>query len=247
MWGLKWGQMVWGHLVSTPAMPGLFTLLLGVLLGLYGRRALALGGRHRRSGIVALGLLVLLASRVAYATVPFTFTNGTVADANQVNQNFAAHDTSINTLTSKVNAGAVDIDESLFRARSGSAQVNFGFGNGGAAIVSGTDFELVAPVPIPDGAHLTSVTILVNDLDATNNIRACIQGIELTGGYGNFGCVTTSGAAGIQTVTFTPTATPQGNGLFLQLVLTSIDGSGNFVAWSGAVLFAGGARFNYSF
>jgi hypothetical protein len=79
--------MIWNGLTSVPAIGFWGALLLGVVLGVAGvwclRRV-----RPRVLGMTALGLAILIP--VSVGAVPFTFTNGTAADANQVNANFAA-------------------------------------------------------------------------------------------------------------------------------------------------------------
>jgi hypothetical protein len=87
MWALKWGQMIWGQASAAPALGFWGAMLLGAVLGALGVRSLR-GSRPRTVGIVALALAILLP--VSARALPFTFTNGTVADANQVNANFAA-------------------------------------------------------------------------------------------------------------------------------------------------------------
>jgi len=106
--------MIWG---SASAVPGLgfgATHLLGALLALVAVRFLP---RMRpwptALVVVVLALLVPLAARA----VPFTFTNGTVADANQVNVNFAA----VSTTTVRVGIGNFGIT-----VPSGSAWVFLG-------------------------------------------------------------------------------------------------------------------------
>jgi len=47
---------------------------------------------------------ILLASGLAIANVPHTFENGTLADAEQMNQNFRAQDSEINNLDKRVSA-----------------------------------------------------------------------------------------------------------------------------------------------
>lgn len=89
-WGENWGVMVWGAAApaAVPMMDGLgLGLLALVLIGL------AIRGLRSRA---TLGLMVL-ASFVgaadlaeAQVTIPYTFTNGEVADAAEVNANFSA-------------------------------------------------------------------------------------------------------------------------------------------------------------
>jgi hypothetical protein len=87
MWALKWGQMLWGQTTSVPSLWFWGAAILSAALLLIGVSVLR-KGRPRTMGIAALvvGLLVPL----SVEAVPFTFSNGTVADANQVNANFAA-------------------------------------------------------------------------------------------------------------------------------------------------------------
>jgi hypothetical protein len=87
MWGQQWGHMIWGELAAVPALGFWSSLILGSLLGIVGARFLR-RGRSRRVAILALAAGVLIPLTVR--AVPFTFTNGTVADAAQVNANFAA-------------------------------------------------------------------------------------------------------------------------------------------------------------
>ena len=89
MWGTgNWGQMVWGN-VGVPTLPFGMLLLLMVCCFLAGGYFLRPERRGRRSYLVA-SLLVTLPLSVAAVTLPYTFANGTTADATQVNANFAA-------------------------------------------------------------------------------------------------------------------------------------------------------------
>jgi hypothetical protein len=88
MWGQNWGQMNWGNLaLAVPAAGFWGALLLATLLGGLGIRRLR-GARPRLLGIVALALALLVP--ISARALPYTFTNGTAADATQVNANFAA-------------------------------------------------------------------------------------------------------------------------------------------------------------
>ena len=89
--GEAWGVMLWGgQPASVPAMSWLGLLVLAVMLSTAALWAL----RRRRTGLGLAVQLVLLAMPLAMAsgtvTLPNAFTNGTVADANEVNANFAA-------------------------------------------------------------------------------------------------------------------------------------------------------------
>jgi hypothetical protein len=86
MWGQSWGQMIWGSLTAVPAVGFWLAMVLAAFLGGLGVRRLR--GRSRVVGAGALLLVLLLP--ISARAVPFTFTNGSVADATQVNANFAA-------------------------------------------------------------------------------------------------------------------------------------------------------------
>jgi hypothetical protein len=87
MWGLNWGQMIWGQAAAVPAVSFWGLIVVGAVLGAWGVKRLR-GPRPRLLGTIALGLVLLLP--ISARALPFTFTNGTVADATQVNANFAA-------------------------------------------------------------------------------------------------------------------------------------------------------------
>jgi hypothetical protein len=79
--------MVWGRVAAVPALGFWSALILGALIGVAGVRLLR-GVRPRRVAMIILAVAVLIP--ITVRAVPFTFTNGTVADATQVNANFAA-------------------------------------------------------------------------------------------------------------------------------------------------------------
>jgi hypothetical protein len=83
-WGESWGSMAWG--ANAPAVPVLGAPGLLVLVFLF----LAIGAVAQRRGVgkIALFALVVLAPAVALG-VPHVFQNGTVADADEVNENFS--------------------------------------------------------------------------------------------------------------------------------------------------------------
>lgn len=89
MWGFeKWGQLIWGG----HAVPGLSVGMLLILMGCCfaaGGYFLRPGSKTRR-GSIAAALLLLLPISVAAVTLPYSFSNGTIADASQVNANFTA-------------------------------------------------------------------------------------------------------------------------------------------------------------
>jgi hypothetical protein len=81
--------MIWGQAAAAvPAIGFWGVLLLGAVLGAVGVRLLR-GTKPRTLGALALALAILIPLSARAITL-ITFTNGTVADANQVNGNFAA-------------------------------------------------------------------------------------------------------------------------------------------------------------
>ncbi len=87
MWGENWGHFHWGSPVNMPALGPVGFLILGCLLGVSG--VLLLRSGRKTAGALA-AFLVLVPFTAFATTVPFIFTNGTVADATQVNANFTA-------------------------------------------------------------------------------------------------------------------------------------------------------------
>jgi hypothetical protein len=117
MWSQNWGSMIWGKVSqAVPLMSPLGLMLLAMALMVSGAILLRKPAARRLMGKAA-ALLVLLVPLSAFA-VPFIFTNGTVADATQVNQDFASLESRIVALEAKrtlafahVNAnGTIDSD-----------------------------------------------------------------------------------------------------------------------------------------
>lgn len=91
MWGLEnWGEMVWGSPAAVPLLGpvGIAALISSFLLGAY----LVKNRKRFRSfaTLVAVVLLVLPMAAIATISLPHVFTNGTVADADEVNANLDA-------------------------------------------------------------------------------------------------------------------------------------------------------------
>ncbi len=90
----NWGTMVWGHAV--PGVSGFGLIALAFALSATAAWVLR---RHRTSfGLPAVLVLLVVPLVVAAGTVtvPNTFMNGEVADADQVNANFDAVETEVN-------------------------------------------------------------------------------------------------------------------------------------------------------
>jgi hypothetical protein len=85
--------MVWTVIRAVPSGGLGWTLLLAVLLAIAGLQLVRQRARARGIGVVLLALALVLPGSVAIAQVPFIFNNGQIADAFQVNQDFAYLDT----------------------------------------------------------------------------------------------------------------------------------------------------------
>lgn len=89
MWGSgAWGQMFWGG-AAVPGLPPAMLVVLMLACFLAGGWFLQPGRRNQRNTFIAL-LLIAIPLSVGALTLPYTFTNGTIADASQVNANFSA-------------------------------------------------------------------------------------------------------------------------------------------------------------
>jgi len=91
MWGTDlWGAMIWGGAPAVPLLGplGLVALTASFLLGgvMFQKRRDLRG----LTGLLAIALLTAPLMAVAAVSLPYVFTNGQVADADQVNANFAA-------------------------------------------------------------------------------------------------------------------------------------------------------------
>jgi hypothetical protein len=80
--------MFWGGAHAVPAVTFWGAVVLCACLMLAGLRLLR--GRRRATGAVVLALALAVPLSAKALSLPFTFANNTVADANQVNANFAA-------------------------------------------------------------------------------------------------------------------------------------------------------------
>ena len=96
-----WGEMVWGLPVSVPSVPavGLFVLALA-LFATAAWRLRARKALHSALAILVVPMLAGVLSPPAHAqvSVPHEFTNGDIADADQINANFDALEGAFNGL-----------------------------------------------------------------------------------------------------------------------------------------------------
>ena len=133
-WGESWGSMLWG---APPHVPSLGwvggALLVSLLVGLAWWR------KPGRAGAV-LGLLLALGfAPVAEAqtvSVPNTFSNGSVAEANAMNENFTAVENGVNAA---LTTGSVTVPHTFSNGTTANAdEVNANF----TAVVDGVNTAL---------------------------------------------------------------------------------------------------------
>ena len=86
MWGQTWGSMIWGNSVAVPAVPPWSLVLLAGCFMAIG--VLFANRRNRTAMLILVAVGIPLSARAL--GLPYTFTNGTTADAAQVNANFEA-------------------------------------------------------------------------------------------------------------------------------------------------------------
>jgi hypothetical protein len=238
MWGQNWGQMIWGK-QTTAVVPGLPGAMLPLLAGLLLLVGYWMGRRQRAPRWMALGIglvVALLPVAIVHATstfaVPNFFTNGTVADAAQVNANFIGVANEINALRNQTSV----ITDCDFRPRVSTQPVQCGAGNGGAAYIAGSsDNTLLAAARVPSGATITGADVWVTDTSSSTNLKVCLYSVtDGCCGYdpNAFTCAITNGTPGYVELTLAPTGTEiQGDGVSFELNITSVDSSGSRANW----------------
>jgi hypothetical protein len=97
-WGEDWGTLTWGAAIAAvPSMGKLAVLVLVLALGGLAARFIQRG--RAVASLLVIGLVVPMLAPVANAqtvSVPNTFTNGSLADAEAMNENFEALRTGLN-------------------------------------------------------------------------------------------------------------------------------------------------------
>ncbi|MFT5442099.1 MAG: hypothetical protein ACI8W3_001141 [Myxococcota bacterium] len=120
-WGENWGEMVWNSIAAVPSMGKLGGLVL--VLGLGGIAARFIQRGRAVASLLVIGLVVPMLAPAANAqtvSVPNTLTNGSLAEADEVNANFEAVRSGVNMaltsadvteLTQFTNGTTADADE----------------------------------------------------------------------------------------------------------------------------------------
>ena len=129
MWGETWGTMIWGGGVHVPTVGPLGLLLLGVLLGVTG----VLYWKPLSKAGIAVALLAIGTVPLHALAVTHFFANGTVADADEVNANFAEIEGSLPSLALSNEFKAIKDNQS-----SGSTGLDLGPSTNRACFLTGT-------------------------------------------------------------------------------------------------------------
>ncbi len=113
MWEELWGQMVWGGTTPVPTIGAVgVVLLVGILLGAgYARGRFT--PRVVATSVVTLMLVVPLFAVAAGVVVPHVFSNGSIADADEVNANFSALEVDSSDQDARLTALEGDLDAGL--------------------------------------------------------------------------------------------------------------------------------------
>ncbi len=112
MWGTEnWSEMIWSGLVVTP-VPSLHWSMLIVMALCFLAGGYFLNPMHRtRHNLLVFAVLLSIPATTVAITLPHAFVNGTIADADEVNANFGALETAINSAPSAV--GEIQIDNGV--------------------------------------------------------------------------------------------------------------------------------------
>jgi len=191
-WGDPWGGMIWGETLSAPTLPGLGLIALATTLSATAAWRL----RHRRGALGLAMLLMLLAVPLVVAagtvSVPNTFVNGEVADADQVNANFDAVETAVNdndalitaletdTVAAQSTADAAATDAAAAQATADAATTDAAAAQAtaDAATTDAAAAQATADAATTDAAAALSTTdantteIASHDTDIANNAAA---------------------------------------------------------------------------
>ncbi len=219
MWGNNWGEIIWGQLITvTEQIPigSWVPLLLAFIFGVI----TAITQRHKSTRIIPVLAMVIIPAAVFAATVslPHTFENGKVADADEVNANFEALATESNSQDTRLSN--VETENGLQNTQISSMQTVKQDRVTGLC-PPGSSIRVINP----NG----SVTCeLDNDSNSGGDITQVTAGTGLSGG-GIFGAVTLSHAD-----TSNQSSLNNSNGSVIQDVL--LDGNGHVTSMNSTNL-----------
>lgn len=187
-----WGEMLWESSIGAPTAVPALELIPLISLAL----AVGLAGAwHLRKRRVGLGLTLLLVAipltvRAGTISTPRTFVNGTVADADHVNENFTAVETAVNDNDARItvtedatatNASAISANTASIGTNAtdiGSNATNISSNAATAATAQATADSAAASaaaLQLQVNALQATVNGLVTDLAAANAAIATLQ------------------------------------------------------------------------
>ena len=101
-WGENWGSMIWGSVAAVPSMEGIGVWVL--VISLLGATVWRLRRRTTPAGLMLVLLLLVPLLMAPHYTNWNAFTNGEVADADAVNQNFQLAAAALDDFEARVSA-----------------------------------------------------------------------------------------------------------------------------------------------
>jgi len=193
-WGENWGEMTWGATgIPVPGLDGWGLLLLAISLLAVASVSIA----RRRGPRMALVLFVALAVPLtAYATtiaMPNVFTNGTIADADEVNDNFDVLVTESNAQDLRISA-IEGVDADITAVTAGAGLTGGGVSGGVSLAVDTTAIQQRVTGACAAGSSIRTISAAGTvtcepDDEGTGDITEVIAGTGLIGG-GASGAVT---------------------------------------------------------
>ncbi len=163
MWGIaNWGEMIWGGASSPlPLMSPFGFLVLAALLIATG---VVMQRRHAPQWAMwTLGAVVILIPLAAYAGtigMPYTFTNGTIADADEVNANFGAVETAVNDNDGRITTAQGSADSAMSNAATAQSAADAAQGTADGAVIDAATAQSAADAAqgTADGAVIDAAT-----------------------------------------------------------------------------------------
>jgi len=90
MWLHEWGSMIWGGAVAVPTMSPVALVFLMVAMLAAGIATWRRTASKSKGVLLSMAILIVTLVAIGQVSMPTTFVNGTVEDADAVNENFEA-------------------------------------------------------------------------------------------------------------------------------------------------------------
>ena len=119
------------------------------------------------------------------------------------------------------------VNEAAFKARNTAETVITAVGNGGAYITNGTNYGLVAPVNLPQGANIITITVHFYDASMAQDLTANLIN-EFSSGYNFLASVSSTGSAGLNIQTYTLPAPQTINNSFSSYEILVVPSTGSW-------------------